>query len=232
MEEKQIDGLSIVELITLLLNRWYIVVGGVLLGFIVAYLYAYNALQNEYTAYASMIVVLPQNPDSDENYNDFNYSVKLKDTYTELAKSDLVTLEVLEMLNLTLSSDQLRSMVSVVGVSDTVVIKLTVTSADPGLSSDIANAMVVTMRETAKGFEGFHKLELLDMAKVPTAPSGPNRPLFIIIGILLGGIVGVGGILIYELLNTKIKKEQDIEEQLGIKLLSVIPKYELGDDIV
>jgi len=73
----------------------------------------------------------------------------------------------------------------------------------------------------------FEDVEVLDEAKVPASPSGPNRMLYIAVGILLGGMVGVGLVLGFEFLDKDIKTGKDIESHLGLRLLGVIPEYDL-----
>ncbi|MGS0972945.1 MAG: GNVR domain-containing protein [Candidatus Izemoplasmataceae bacterium] len=44
-------------------------------------------------------------------------------------------------------------------------------------------------------YQGSDNIEILDLAKVSTAPSGPYRMLYMAIGIVLGGMIGVSSVL-------------------------------------
>jgi capsular polysaccharide biosynthesis protein len=91
---------------------------------------------------------------------------------------------------------------------------------------------MVAIQVLSSEYEGFDNIEILDTAKVPTAPSGPNRMLYLMIGLVLGGLLGVGLVLLSEFLDTSIKSSKDIEQKLKLRVLSVIPDYEHEESIL
>jgi polysaccharide chain length determinant protein (PEP-CTERM system associated) len=64
---------------------------------------------------------------------------------------------------------------------------------------------------------------VLDPAVVPTQPSKPNRPLIILMGIAGGIGLGIGLIILLDLINPSIKTLDDLKEY-GVPVLAVIPK--------
>lgn len=64
---------------------------------------------------------------------------------------------------------------------------------------------------------------VLDPAVVPSIPSKPNRPLIILLGIVGGIGLGVGLIVLLDLINPSIKTLDDLKEY-GVPVLAVIPK--------
>jgi capsular polysaccharide biosynthesis protein len=204
------------------------IIGFTLLFFTGAFVYAYLALDNEYTANASMMVLVSNEEQSNEQ--NFNFSSKLVKTYTELAKSNIVIDQVIDELSLTYSQESLRNKVSISGVQDTIIIKLSIVTNDPKLSMDIANQMVKVMQEVSSTYEGFDNIEILDEAQLPLQPSGPNRILYVVIGVILGGITGVGIIFIAEMMDKTIKTSKDIEQKLNLRVLATIPEYVMPED--
>jgi len=213
----------------MLLNKWYVILISTLLCFGLACIYAYVMLDDKYTAQTSMIILVENDVQSDEQ--NFNFSQKLTKTYTELAKSDLVIEQVISSLSLNQTSDELRKMMTISGVQDTPVIKLSIVAKDNILARDIANKTVQVMQQVSLQFEGFDNIEVLDVAQTPDIPSGPNRILYVAIGIILGGILGVGIIFIVELVDRSIKTPDDIERKLGLRTLAIIPDYQMESEI-
>ena len=213
----------------MLLNKWYVILISTLLCFGLACIYAYVMLDDKYTAQTSMIILVENDVQSDEQ--NFNFSQKLTKTYTELAKSDLVIEQVISSLSLNQTSDELRKMMTISGVQDTPVIKLSIVAKDNILAKDIANKTVQVMQQVSLQFEGFDNIEVLDVAQTPDIPSGPNRILYVAIGIILGGILGVGIIFIVELVDRSIKTPDDIERKLGLRTLAIIPDYQMESEI-
>ena len=64
---------------------------------------------------------------------------------------------------------------------------------------------------------------VLDPAVVPSLPSKPNRPLIMLLGIFGGIGLGVGVIILLDMLNPSIKTLDDLKEY-GVPVLAVIPK--------
>ena len=229
MEKDYQTEIDLGTLFKMLLSRWYIIVFSTILGFGIAFMFAYMILDDEYTARTSMIVLVSNEQQSNEQ--NFNFSQKLTKTYTELAKSDLVISRVKEELGLNVSNDGLREMMTISGVQDTPVIKLAVVAKDKVEAKEIANKTVLVMQEVSLNFDGFDNIEILDVATTPENPSGPNRLLYVVIGVLLGGIVGVGIVFMIELFDKTLKSPLDIERKLGLRLLAIIPDYTMEEEI-
>ena len=229
MEKDYQTEIDLGTLFKMLLSRWYIIVFSTILGFGIAFMFAYMILDDEYTARTSMIVLVSNEQQSNEQ--NFNFSQKLTKTYTELAKSDLVISRVKEELGLNVSNDRLREMMTISGVQDTPVIKLAVIAKDKVEAKEIANKTVLVMQEVSLNFDGFDNIEILDVATTPENPSGPNRLLYVVIGVLLGGIVGVGIVFMIELFDKTLKSPLDIERKLGLRLLAIIPDYTMEEEI-
>jgi len=229
MQEHETNEIDLLSLFKILMNKWYWILGSMVLFFMVAYVYAFDILENEYTANASMIVLVS----SDELNQDqsYKYGQSLAKTYTELAKSDTVIVRVMDELGLNYKHDQFRDMITITGVSETIIIKLSVTSYDDEEAMLIANKMIEVMQAVSLNYEGFDNIEILDTAHLPEGPSGPNRLLYVAIGIILGGIVGVGGIFLIEVCDRTVKYPSEIEKRLGLRVLGTIPNYHMEEEI-
>ncbi len=226
MEERMIDQeLDLQELLRMLLNRWYLIVLSVVIILSAVSFYAFGMLNDVYTANTSMIVLVQNDMQSDAI--NFQLGQRLVDTYTELATSDQVISRVLNELNLPYSESRVRSMMSVSGVRDTIVIKLSVTTSNPSEAAAIANTLTRVMQEVSAQYEGFDSIEILDVARVPSSPSGPNRPLYLAIGLVLGLMIGVFSVFAIEFFDRSIKTTKDIEQKLKLRVLGVIPDYDL-----
>lgn len=207
-QEVEID---LIHLIKIILRKWILIGIITIAAAIVAGGYSYVMLDDEYVAETTMVL---QTTSSD---------------IIEFSKSNRV-LEILKInLGIENSTNELRGMISIGYVSGTSIIKLSVTHTDPVLAKRIANELVVVLKSLSSEFEGLENIRVLDAALTPANPSGPNRMLYIVVGILLGGMIGVGLVLGVELLDKDIKTTKDIENVLGLRLLGSIPKYDIEE---
>jgi polysaccharide chain length determinant protein (PEP-CTERM system associated) len=67
---------------------------------------------------------------------------------------------------------------------------------------------------------------VLDPANLPEKPSFPNRPLFAIGGLVGGFGLGIGLTLFFEMQDSSIRTERDVEFALRLPVLAIVPAIE------
>ncbi|MEO1365469.1 MAG: lipopolysaccharide biosynthesis protein, partial [Pseudomonadota bacterium] len=80
--------------------------------------------------------------------------------------------------------------------------------------------------ETGDNNEALTKAEsisVIEQAVPPEEPSSPNRPRLAIAGLGAGMMMGLGLIVLLELLNSAIRRPQDIVQRLEITPLGTLP---------
>lgn len=225
-QEYEIDLLHLIKLV---LRKWILVGAITIVVAVIAGVYAYGMLDDTYSANSSMLVQAQDTETSD--YQNLLTGQRLVDTYKEIAISNRVLEELVTRLDdeeYTVTS--LRNMITVSSVNDTLIVKLSVETGDPAVSAEIANEAVTIVQELSQEFNGLQEVEVLDIAQTPTSPSGPNRLLYVAVGILLGGMIGVGLVLVMEFMDKHIRTPKDIEQHLGLRVLGTIPDYDMGEE--
>ena len=128
----------------LIIRRWFWLI---LLAAIFTSGITYVLLRNQpptYTAKARLIVgpgIDSPNPD----LNDLRTGGQLMQTYAELATTRPVLKSVIQELNLDLSPDDLKRKIKVKTDTETQILNIRVTDADPRLTADIANAVAESL---------------------------------------------------------------------------------------
>lgn len=88
--------------------------------------------------------------------------------------------------------------------------------------------MSVNMEKKQKG----EQFRILDHARLPEKPISPNVKLLFLLSIATGFGIGGGVIFLLELLDTSIRREEQIEEGLGLKILAAVPPIQWPQDRV
>jgi succinoglycan biosynthesis transport protein ExoP len=113
---------------------------------------------------ASALVRIAQIQDGSISYYDLNYSERLMNTYVELLDSRPLLEQVIQRLNLSLTSKDLADSIQIEVLSNTELIKLTVESTNPGLAMEIANmlgALLIEQSDNLYYGQGKSALEIL-----------------------------------------------------------------------
>ena len=66
----------------------------------------------------------------------------------------------------------------------------------------------------------------LEEARPATSPSSPNIRRNTMIGFLAGAVVMIVTVLLIELLDTRVKRPEDVEDVMQIALLGVVPNLD------
>jgi len=171
MDNEQIQQdqeIDLLELIRLLLNRWYLIFGAVVIVFSLTAAYAYGVMEDTYTSRASIMVNVR---DEQWDSSDLQLAQRLLDTYTDVAESNSALSRVRDETNLEYSNSRLRNMISISrGRSDSIILYIEVVSEDPQEAAMLSNAMVNTIMTMSQENSSLHDVEELDFAEVPDNP--------------------------------------------------------------
>ena len=94
--------------------------------------------------------------------------------------------------------------------------------------ADVANEIYVMLAkrlEEAKVAEVMvpNEVQVVDWGTLPEKPIKPRKVLIMAIMTLLGLIVGMGTVIIQSLMYRKIRTAEDVEKELGLPVLGMIP---------
>ena len=156
--------------------------------------------------------------------SDLTLNQKLVSTYSELIKSKNISGEVIEHLKLNKSEAALQSSISVSAVKDTEVILIRATDPDPKQAKEIAEEIAnVFIEKVVIGVYHINNVQIWDKAEVAKGPYNINHTKDVMIFVLAGLVVSAVYVLIANMLDTTVKSKEDIENKMGIPVLTQIP---------
>ena len=219
--------MTLLELLHLLRKHLRLVVLLPVACALVMGVYSYLFMRNTYTASTSMYV-LALNQDataSNSLSTDLSASQMISNDVSTLLTSDRALAETAEDLALEDLDDY---DVSVTSETTSRVIGLTVTGPDPQTAADVANHLVANVSGIAQEVMSIESVNPIDQATAPEAPSGPNRPLYVAVALMAGLFLAVAIVVVEDMLNTKVRGQEEVEELLGIPVIGRIPAMRGG----
>ncbi len=217
------------EVCKVLLKRlWIIALCAILVGGSVL-LYTVNFVVPQYQA--GVTIYVNNNSSKDNAYitsGDLAVALRLVYTYVNIIESDKVLERVIEETGLMLTPGQIRGMLSAEPVGETEMFRVTITSPNPRMSADLANAIAaVAPAEIAQIIEG-SSAKIIDEAKVPAGRCSPSYTINTIVGGMVGAVLASIVFIMQYLLDVRVKSEEDLRKICDIPVLGVIPN--LTDD--
>lgn len=222
MEEEVID---LRECLSIIKKKWFIMAILCVVCVATSTVYSFFIAKPVYQAETTLIVKTEKTEGTNTVTSDqIKTTQQLAVTYGEIIKSRKVLDDVIKNLDLDESYGQLSGKISVSTVSDTQIIKVSVQDTNKSNAAKIANEIPKVFAKEAIRIADANGVEVIDKAQTPVNPVSPNKKMNILIAGVLGIMIGLFIIFIIEFLNTKIKTPQDIEKELGLPLLGVIPE--------
>lgn len=179
----------------------------------------------KYTATTRVYVVNQNNQNNQGNLTaqDLQAGTYLVSDYKEIITSREVLTDVIADNKLDMTVEELASALTVTIPSDTRVISIAVTEKNPKQASKLANNIRKVAAEKIKDVTKVQDVTTLEKAEVPQSPSSPNVKRNTMIGFVIGAFMTVVMIVLFDLLDDRVKSSDDVEEVLGMTLLGVIP---------
>lgn len=178
-------------------------------------------IKPKYTS-TTRIYVVSRTADSITNQDLQAGSYLVKD-YQEVITSNEVLSSVIDKEKLSLTPNELSSMISVTIPTDTRVISISVEDDNAQEAKTIANTVREVAAEKIKAVTKVDDVTTLEAAEVPKEPSSPNIKRNTLIGVIAGGGLAVISIIILEVLDDRVRRPEDIEDVLGLPLLGIVP---------
>lgn len=220
--------MTLLELFHLLKKHLRLVVVLPVVCALVVGAYSFIFMHNEYTATASMYVLAQQDTSGSSSsnlYSDLNASQMLTNDVSKLLKSDRITNEVASELGI----DQLKGYkVDVTSETTSRVITLSVTGPDAQTSADIANKMMDDVSNVAREVMSIQSVNPIEEAQAPNVPSGPKRALYVAVAFVAGLFAAVVIVVVADMLNTKIRGQEDLESLIDAPVIGRIPALKGG----
>ncbi|WP_375504110.1 polysaccharide biosynthesis tyrosine autokinase [uncultured Jatrophihabitans sp.] len=182
-----------------------------------------------YQANVQVFVATTGNGDTSQLAQGNQYVQQQVQSYTSFANSPAVTEPVIRSLGLNLTQSGLAAKITADAPLNKVLINLHVVDRNPRTAARLANAVasqfstaVQNAAQTSSGDKPVVKLTVIHPAAIPGVPITPHKVLNIGLGFVVGLLIGVGVVVLRDVLDNTVKGGQDFEA-LGVPTMGFIP---------
>ena len=227
-QEKDLIQLDIMLLIKSIWEKKILILLVTFLFAAVSLAYSIFLVTPQYSSTTKVYVVNQKKDDKAITTQDVQLGSLLVKDYKEIILSNKVMEDAADKSGTGLTAKELAKKVSVDAPKDTRIISITVRDKDPQVASELANTVKEVSADQIKEVTKIDDVTTLEEAKAATSPSSPNIPKNGILATVLGFIIAVAGVVLFELLDDRIKRAEDIEDGMGLVLLGVVPDTKIG----
>lgn len=224
MKEQNTIEIDVFQLVKSLWKRKLMILIVALVTGAGAFAYSTFIVKPEYTSTTRIYVVNRNQGDKPGLTNqDLQAGTYLVKDYREIILSQDVLEEVVSDLKLDLTPKGLANKIKVTVPVDTRIVSISVNDRVPEEASRIANSLREVAAQKIISITRVSDVTTLGEARPAISPSSPNIKRNTLIG-FLAGVIGTSVIVLHlELLDTRVKRPEDIENTLQMTLLGVVP---------
>ena len=215
------------ELFQVLLKNWLWILLSTLGCAILGLLITMFLITPKYRAEATMIVNTRQDQTATVTNDQITSAQKLVDTYSIIIRSRRVVDPIMEKLNIEADYESFVKNIIVESVNDTQVMSIQVENKDPEIALQVVQEIVDrapgAIISTVEAGSVNVVSEPYVNSEVPVSPSKLKNTA---IAAFIGLFVSSGAFLLIAFLDNTFKSEEDIQKQLGLVTIGIIPTTE------
>lgn len=215
------------ELFQILLKNWLWILLSTLGCAILGLLITMFLITPKYRAEATMIVNTRQDQTATVTNDQITSAQKLVDTYSIIIRSRRVIDPIIEKLNIEADYESFVKNIIVESVNDTQVMSIQVENKDPEIALQVVQEIVDrapgAIISTVEAGSVNVVSEPYVNSEVPVSPSKLKNTA---IAAFIGLCISSGAFLLIAFLDNTFKSEEDIQKQLGLVTIGIIPTTE------
>lgn len=215
------------ELFQILLKNWLWILLSTLGCAILGLLITMFLITPKYRAEATMIVNTRQDQTTTVTNDQITSAQKLVDTYSIIIRSRRVVDPIMEKLNIEADYESFVKNIIVESVNDTQVMSIQVENKDPEIALQVVQEIVDrapgAIISTVEAGSVNVVSEPYVNSEVPVSPSKLKNTA---IAAFIGLFISSGAFLLIAFLDNTFKSEEDIQKQLGLVTIGIIPTTE------
>jgi capsular polysaccharide biosynthesis protein len=234
-EKKDVYELDALQIVEMLLKRWWIIALAAILCAVLAFGYTSFFVSPTYRADATLLI--NSGSSLTTTYQEILAGQYQSKDYPYILKAKLTLEEVAAKLNAreypenggepyrVYNAENLSAMISTEAVDESRIFKVIVTSTNPDEARIVANTIVEVFPARVESLIRGGTVGIVDLATTPKHPSSPGYSRNVILGFAIGLILGMAYAIVMGLVNDTIQSEDwllySFKEE--IPLLSTIP---------
>lgn len=218
------ETISLQELFSILRKSFWRILALTIVAALISFAVSSFLIKPTYQA-GTQILVTPKKQENEViDAQSVQSSVTLVNTYRVIIKSPAILEQVQkEVPNAPTNVDSLNKMVTVESEQNSQVINVSVQSTDAALASNMANSIAEVFSSDVQKLMSVDNVTVLSKSGIPTSPVSPNIILNTAIAAVVGFLLGVGLAFLREVLDRRIRTEDQVQQILDLPVLGSIP---------
>lgn len=218
------------EVLSIIKKRFWQIVCLIIVNTIIAVYINYSILPEIFQAQTQILVNQKSTNKQEITFSQSESDLQLIDTYNVIIKSPAILNIVIERLDIHISAENLSKQISVSNEVNSRVVNILVENRDAEEGVLLANTIAQVFQEEIPKLMSVDNINILSRAVLGDnpIPVKPQKLLNIATTALVSLLLGIGFVMLVDVLDTTIKSEKNLEEITDIPIIGLISPIELN----
>ena len=219
------EKISVREFLYLLKKKWALIVFIIAICLISTIAITKYVIKPVYESKTKVFVGKEINNESTYDQWEIQMYQQLMQTYVELASTNNLIESALESINLDKDVEDVLENLSVVQKENTQILEISYKSIDSKESFDVVNAITNEFIKVSRDIIPNVNIEIIDDAQIAKEPLTNNLLRNLVVAFIGGCVLSVSLVLLMDFFNNTFNSKEDVERNLGLPIIGVIPRY-------
>lgn len=219
--------------LTIIKKNLFSILFWIVLGGIVSSILTFSFITPKYSSNIDILVNQKANNEQVQ-YAAQQADLQVINTYKDVLTKPIILTPVLKEVrridNYQGNLGTLSNAIKVSNQTNSQVITVTVTDKNAYVAADIANTIGKVFTNKVKKMMQVDNVTIVSSAKVNTKPVSPNKKLYIFVGLVIGGIIGITIAFIKELTDKTVKDSGFLTDELGLTNIGSVYHLDISDN--
>ena len=227
MNEMEEQVISLSEIFEAIKKRWIMIVAITLSATLISGILSFFVIKPVYETSTKLFIGKEESEDTVYNTNDIQMYQKLLQTYAQAIKTKDLVGRAINSLNYELEPSKVVGALTVTPVTDTQILQIKYKSKNQQEAVDVLKNVTEQFIITSKELVPNGNVRVIEEVEFPENSVSPNKKMNIAIAFLLGLMVSLGLVFLLEYLDNTYKNKEQLEKELDIPVLGVIPDVDI-----
>lgn len=223
--QKEYQEMNLLEVAGHVGKRWWLILLLLLIAAGSSFLVTSFMITPVYEASTTVFIGKESAKIADISLMDIQVGSQLVTDYTELLETNQVLEQVIWELALKTDPSTLRDNLTVSSIKNSRFMRIAYRDPNPELAVKVADRISDILKVKAEDIVGVKNVVIVDYGQMPTVPDSPSLPKNTGIAGIMGIMLALIVIFMQMILDNTMKSESDVETELGLPVLGVIPRF-------
>lgn len=227
MNEIKKQTINVSEIFEMIKRRWIFIVIVTVISTVTTGVLSFYVIEPKYETSSKVFIGKEEGNEDGYNSSDIQMYQKLLKTYSEAIQTTDLIERALKDSDYKLNTEDVLDSLAVLALADTQILEISYESKDPEEAEDTLSKIVVEFINTSKELVPNGSVTIIQKVRLPQNPVSPNKAMNIAIAFVLGLMASIGIVILMEYMNNTFKNKDEIEKELNVPVVGVIPQEEL-----